>query len=467
MTLLGGSVGGRARQLYARLFPAWRVRTLLLRRWLVLPVKRLFGHEPRPAAAVTVSSGVDDRLRVLIVTHEAPGGVAWTTRDLASALAGSCNVHRLAADPHRMLLESWAPDGQPCRVGEWWRPRPWSAVRWRDPWARDLYRRCIAELRPDIIHVRHLLAHSLDLIDVGAELEVPVVVSLHDFYPLCPGIHLLDATGTYCAGRCPERGGRCQVPIHWLENLEISESGFIQDWRRNMGGALAQVSHLITTSSSTLELYHEHLPLLQSVPTSIIEHGRDIPRRSLAPEPPTESQNIRILLPAVSGPHKGSEFIRALAEHDHSSANRLELHTIGTTDPNLRGLTIDHGPYDREDLPDRIAAIRPHFVGIFSTWPETYSHVLTEAWSQGIPVLVSPLGALAERVTRHHAGWILPLDNPTEAHSQVLEIASDSKANVAAVAQTTTIPIPTIAEMAEQYLDVYTTVRERAGSRIG
>jgi glycosyltransferase involved in cell wall biosynthesis len=366
-----------------------------------------------------------------------------------------------------MLLESWAPEKQPRRVGEWWRSRAWSAIRWHDPWARDLYRRRIDQLQPDVIHVRHLLAHSLDLIDVCTELGVPVVVSLHDFYPLCPGIHLLDATGTYCAGRCPETGSRCQVPIHWLENLPIGEPGFITEWRRHMGEALARAAHLVTTSSSTLELYHEHLPMLQSLPTSIIEHGRDIPRRSLAPEPPAEGQAIRILLPAVSGPHKGSAFVRALAEHDRRSTNRLELHTIGATDPTLRGLTIDHGPYDREDLPDHIAAIRPHVVGIFSTWPETYSHVLTEAWSQGIPVFVSPLGALAERVTRHGAGWLLPIDNPVHAHATILGIAADPDAYLGAALDAERTPMPTTIEMARRYVAVYEQVMDRATRSIG
>ena len=49
--------------------------------------------------------------------------------------------------------------------------------------------------------------------------------------------------------------------------------------------------------------------------------------------------------------------------------------------------------------------IKPSLSLIASIWPETYCHTLTESWALGIPVLVSPLGALRERVENNGGGW--------------------------------------------------------------
>jgi hypothetical protein len=40
--------------------------------------------------------------------------------------------------------------------------------------------------------------------------------------------------------------------------------------------------------------------------------------------------------------------------------------------------------------------------------PESFSYALSDAWSAGVPVLVPPEGALAERVLAHGGGWLLP-----------------------------------------------------------
>jgi hypothetical protein len=42
-----------------------------------------------------------------------------------------------------------------------------------------------------------------------------------------------------------------------------------------------------------------------------------------------------------------------------------------------------------------------------SAGPETFSYTLSEAWSAGVPVLVPPIGALAERVTGSGAGYVM------------------------------------------------------------
>ena len=66
-----------------------------------------------------------------------------------------------------------------------------------------------------------------------------------------------------------------------------------------------------------------------------------------------------------------------------------------------------HGHYDTRDLPDLLAHYRVALVLYPSAGPETFSFTLTEAWKEGRPVLVPPIGALAERVEGTGAGWVM------------------------------------------------------------
>src|SRR5581483_9911155 len=65
-----------------------------------------------------------------------------------------------------------------------------------------------------------------------------------------------------------------------------------------------------------------------------------------------------------------------------------------------------HGRYAPGDLADLLAHYRVDLVVYPSAGPETFSYTLSEAWAAGRPVLVPPIGALAERVAGTDAGWI-------------------------------------------------------------
>ena len=66
-----------------------------------------------------------------------------------------------------------------------------------------------------------------------------------------------------------------------------------------------------------------------------------------------------------------------------------------------------HGRYDARHLPDLLRYYRARFVLFPSSGPETFSYTLSEAWQAGLPALVPPIGALAERLDATGAGWIL------------------------------------------------------------
>jgi len=90
------------------------------------------------------------------------------------------------------------------------------------------------------------------------------------------------------------------------------------------------------------------------------------------------------------------------------------VHIIGATseDIDFGPEVILHGPYSRESFPQKVMEIRPHLGGIFSIWPETHCHTLTELWSCGIPVIGLDFGAVGERLRLTSAGWLVKTPTP-------------------------------------------------------
>ena len=313
-----------------------------------------------------------------------------------------------------------------------------------------------------MVHIRHLLCHTLDLIDEAQSQDLPVVLSLHDYYLACPSIQLLDGDGVFCGGACTAHPGQCRLPVRWLHDLPVLKDGFLHLWREEMGVAIDAVNAVITTSEPTRNLMTAVYPQMVEKRTYVIEHGRDFSEQLMLSEPPSPGGEVKIVTFGHLGEHKGTGMIRELVELDRRRHNRLRFHFLGgSREDDLDSVGKWYGAYHRCDLPGLISSIRPSFAAVFSTWAETYSHTLTEAWSLGLPVLVGAGGAPAERVSRKGGGWVLDIEDREACYEAVLRIADDPREYAAGLAEANVNGLPSLEHMARAYLQVYgETARE-------
>ena len=65
------------------------------------------------------------------------------------------------------------------------------------------YFQVLVGLGIDLVHIRHLFKHSFDLPSLCRPLGIPVVLSFHDYYFVCPSIHLLDQNAHFCGVNVP------------------------------------------------------------------------------------------------------------------------------------------------------------------------------------------------------------------------------------------------------------------------
>ncbi|OIJ11702.1 hypothetical protein BKP37_14755 [Anaerobacillus alkalilacustris] len=306
------------------------------------------------------------------------------------------------------------------------------------------------------IHVRHLLGHTFDIPTIAKEMNIPIVLSFHDFYFICPTIQLLDDKKTYCAGACTQGQGKCHYPKGWFPDMPDLKHNWIYQWREEAGKMFANVDVFITTSEYSKERYCTVYPDLREKPFHVIEHGRDFELTLDVAVPPERDKKIKIVSFGGLNLQKGSKLLIGLMELDKKRENRIELHLLGkVADKKLEEVAISHGEYERDELPILLEGIRPNLSAVFSIWPETYCHTLTESWALGLPTLVTDIGTLRERVVKSDAGWLVDVNNIEEIYNKILYIADDPDEYHRVKEKVDQLRFPSTLEMSKQYAEVY------------
>lgn len=396
-------------------------------------------------------------LRALTMVHDLGGGTEHSSRDLARALAPGIQVLVARCSPHRIelsdaegeVLARWTID-PPVRIEEVAHPA----------WNRA-FTDLVSSQGIELVHLRQSMNVPAGFDELARSLGLPVVVSLHDFYLVCPTAHLIDESGRYCGGVCTSGQGHCPASA-WVSRGPHLKHAWIQEWQRRSKATLARVDAIVAASRSTLDVHSRTLGWPEETPVFVIPHGRDLSRTALSIDHPRPHEPLRVLLAGTIGGHKGNGVVREVLEL--APRGSLEFHVLGTFpgDP-CEGVVL-HGRYDRADFAALVEEIRPHVAALLSITPETWSHFVTEAWSMGLPVLASDLGAPSERIQAQGGGWLVPPNDAEETARSLLRIKGDPEELRRCVAEAVAANWDDTETMAARYAEVYRTVLRRSST---
>ena len=173
--------------------------------------------------------------------------------------------------------------------------------------------------------------------------------------------------------------------------------------------------------------------LLTVVPHDSLEH-RTFPEP--APPPLGLGERMRVALLGVLSGDKGAAVVSRCMRSLAGSPGAPEFTLLGFVPDEHVGLMAgvdlhSSGLYDPDELPGLIRRARPHVVWFPSASPETYSYTLSEAMAERLPVLVSDVGALPERVSGRQWSWVVPWDlSPEEGVAVFQEVADQLREGV-------------------------------------
>jgi glycosyltransferase involved in cell wall biosynthesis len=333
-----------------------------------------------------------------------------------------------------------------------------------DPKVADLAKQLLAASKYDLVH----LAHPMRLAAFASsarELGIPSVVTLTDFWTLCPKITLRTSFDTLCNG--PGGGDICRQLCPELS------SPFVKSRLQAARDMLQQASVVTSPSHFAAALVQREFP---EIPVRILPHGvkladfnATLVRRDVG---------TRIVFGYCGGfaPHKGVHLLinafRSLqarnaelriygaAPKPHQDYERT-LHRIAGGDSRIRFC----GRYSDAEASQVFAELDVLVIPSLSY--ETYSFTLHEAFASKVPVIASAIGALAEKIVDSVTGLTFPMGDEAQLAERMKRVIDNPSVLAAIRRNIGNLECPVLEEEAWSYEKIYRDVRrgEAAGPK--
>lgn len=307
-------------------------------------------------------------------------------------------------------------------------------------------------IHPDFfecIHIHHTMHFDRAELAELCSAHPNVLYSVHDYYSLCPFIYMRTKTEKVCTG------------VECITDCNLSEEQ-INSFRQGSAKILGDAKQVMAFSESTKTVLNRIFG--KEVPVKVLPHGITLvnpPQKREAHSYEVSSNSplrVAFLSPLIY--HKGAVLIvesskleklpngKSVEWHLWSEADRSELP--------LDSRLVLHGRYDRATLGNALKEAKIDLIIIPSFCMETFSYTLTESWNVGLPVVVTPYGALKERVESSGAGWVLK-DESVHGLVELLNsiFTGDCKKYSSKQAQAKNISLTEISEELAAYQKIY------------
>lgn len=220
-------------------------------------------------------------------------------------------------------------------------------------------------------------------------------VDIHDYYAICPSYNLLEGGKNFC--HMSRDMDRCHACLQ-AGPFNVPPDFNLARWREAWGAFLIQADEIRVFSQASAAILRSCFAVKDS-------QIRYIPHEPLAILPAVEPAPgpLSIAVPGHIAYHKGADIVRELAQL-LSPGERLTV--IGSLEGPLPANVAATGVYNREQLPE---LMRRHGINcclIPSIWPETFCYTAQEIMQMGLPLVVFPLGAQAERTSAYEKGAV-------------------------------------------------------------
>lgn len=322
------------------------------------------------------------------------------------------------------------------------------------PEMRDVLEEILKELKPDVIHVTHLINHTSVLLEVTGKLNIPTFTTFTDFFGFCFNNKLEAANGDLCVGPSPSRANCVACYLKeaalngyadgWLKKAAmpaaatiiargivgthkagILKNGFLQGVAEDLIRRPETLSYLYNTHyrgaiapTAFLKKAYENNDI--KVPMTKIWFGIDIDR---SPKPGRDANHIPVIgYIGQIAPHKGTDLlIDAFKKLPKGSAI---LKIYGPTDQSLSYM---------DELKKMSAGVEGiEFMGTFeqsrtaeifsgldlfvipSRWYENSPLVLLNSFATHTPVLVSDVEGMTEFLTEGENGFSFKRGNASD-----------------------------------------------------
>ncbi len=327
-----------------------------------------------------------------------------------------------------------------------------------EPLSEEFLRKILNEIQPDIVHIQELAGLPSSLIDIIKEKKFPLIMTLEDYFLLCPTLKLFDSTENNCMDK--NIGRKCVVCCQNASNKNIfTKQTILYDlkrWRiyglfRNLYKIikifkikrkilpvslgedakeinqdlekkfqqrrdinierLNKIDLLIAQSYKVEEIYKRMINREKGIITLhlTVKHIDFIqPKVISSVDFPINFAVLNGCASVAKGSKLVLETLKILVEKELDQF--FKLHIFGGLSPEIENEilrfnnVVYHGSYNVNELNMILDEIE---VGIIpSVWEEAYGYVGIEFLAKGIPVIGNKRGGIVDYTIEDFTGWV-------------------------------------------------------------
>ena len=365
---------------------------------------------------------------------------------------------------------------------------------YNNPQTAHFLTQCLDKWKPDVVHITSCLTLSASLIATVKENNLPVVLTLTDFWFVCHKLSLLKYDGELCDGITTSQD--CIQCLCWNSSAyqklkKVSSASAAtglfdtlskipavnrQRGLRGMALNIAQrKSYLkeMLNAADVVTAPSNHL--CQTLRNSgvdreirVIHSGHDL---SWLSETVDKSPGKRVRFGYIGQfiPTKGVHvLLEAFGRQNWQG--RAELHLFGNPNGNpaywekLQQIencnpeaVFFHGAFPHEKLGEVLNGL--DVLVVPSLWHENNPRVIQEAFASKTPVIVSNVGGMAEFVEHDRSGWLFERGSAEDLSRRIGDLIDQPEK-----LRSLTVQMPnvkTIRDEMEEFIDIYSVWRRR------
>ncbi|MGH8559965.1 MAG: glycosyltransferase [Methylococcales bacterium] len=268
------------------------------------------------------------------------------------------------------------------------------------------YRKVIDEIildySVDFIIISSFIGHSLDLL----ELDKPLTIVIHDYYPFCPAIYINYNGVCYSCNK--ERLNSCAKENSFNKYfMNVSAEEWQSVRKHYILSVLEREINLVVPAPSVRNHLVTLIPEFSTKEFICIPHGaKELPDIESACGI-KENRKLRIVILGHLTEQKGLGLFNKIYKEVTRFA-KIFLIGCGEDGRQYRGRSgisiIER--YNQAELNDILIDIKPDIGLLLSVWPETFSYTLSELMMSSIPILATNLGSFRDRIVEGESGFL-------------------------------------------------------------
>lgn len=279
----------------------------------------------------------------------------------------------------------------------------YSNIKTRHMWQE--FRDLILLIKPDVIHLHHYFLLGIEILEeIKRSLpKAKIILTLHEYLAICHNKGLMVKTNNKLCYKASSRDCHGCFPEKQPGDFFLREQ-YIKRMFQN-------VDHFISPSEFLRQRYVDWG--LQQNNISVIENGQiKINKISTPQVEKNDERKVRFAFFGQINPYKGIDIlIGALAGLSMAVKRQVVIeihganleHQTGSYQKKVTELLNKygekvhfHGAYEPQEMPSILASV--DWAVVPSIWWENSPMVIQEAFNSGVPLIVSDIGGMAEKV---------------------------------------------------------------------